>query len=151
LLGVGDPDKGKNILLGKINSDRFVGRVKNEMQLLDELIQRGMDELNNNPAIRIETAMKAIEVKNKLTGGRHAGLTDYGLDQLRAIETAKMDALVAVVMKYLPEDRYKEVIAAVANAEHEFYRTEAPELLEEYERSVAEEELELAEGKGEEE
>jgi hypothetical protein len=95
-----------------------------------------MNALSSNPNIKIETALKAIELKNKLTDGKHAGLTGYGLDQLKELETAKFNAIVSVVMKYIPEDKLEEVEEAIATAERMFYTERAPELVEEYDRAV---------------
>lgn len=150
LLGIGVP-KRKSILLQALGCHGITTYVKNEMELLDQLIHLGMSEVGKSPTIKIETAMKAIELKNKLTGGKHAGLTMYGLDQLRELEKVKMDAMVAVVMQYLPEEKYGELAEAVAQAEREFYETQAPELLEEYERAIQEAQADNVEGEEEDE
>lgn len=139
LLGIGVP-KRKSILLEALDQNGVTHYVKNEMELLDHLIHAGMSALNRAPEIKIETAMKAIELKNKLTGGKHAGLTMYGLDQLRELERAKMDAIIEVVMSYLPEDKHEELAQAVALAERAFYETQAPELLAEYEQALKDQE-----------
>ena len=105
---------------------------------MDTIIHLGMSALSNSPTIKVETALKAIELKNKLTDGKHAGLTNYGLDQLRELEQAKFNAIVEVVMQYIPDDKHDELEAAIAKAEREFYHARAPELVEEYERAVEE-------------
>ncbi len=136
LLGVGMP-KRKSILLQALGG-HVTNYVKNEMELLDQLIHLGMSAVAKEPEVKIETAMKAIELKNKLTGGKHAGLTMYGLDQLRELEKAKMDVIVGIVLEYLPEERHAELTEAISAAEREFYETQAPELLEQYEESLKE-------------
>jgi oligoribonuclease (3'-5' exoribonuclease) len=137
LLGIGVP-KRTPIVLQAIGIQGVKHHVKNELEVLDTIIDLGMNALSQSPTIKIETALKAIELKNKLTDGKHAGLTGYGLDQLRELEQAKFNAMIEVVLKYVPEDKHEELDAAIAAAERQFYHDRAPELLEEYEKAVQE-------------
>lgn len=138
LLGIGAP-KRKPIDLQALGITSIKNTVKNEMEVLDGIIQLGFNALHNNPTVKLQDAMRAIELKNKLTDGRHQGLTGFGLDQLRELETAKFNAIVEVVKQYIPEDKLSELDDAIANAERNFYSTQAPDLLEEYERAMQEE------------
>jgi hypothetical protein len=135
LLGIGAPKKSA-LQLQALGITSAKDMVKNEMEVLDAVIQRGFNELLQAPTIDIHSAMRAIELKHKLTGGSHGGLTMHGLDQLRELEQAKFNAIVEVVMKYLPEDKFEELETAIANAEREYYQTKAPEFLEDYENSI---------------
>lgn len=137
LLGIG-VTKRSPIVLQALGITASKDMVKNEIDVLDCIIQRGFDALSKDPSVRIQDAMRAIELKNKLTGGSHAGLTTYGLDHLRELETAKMNAIVEIVKKYLPEDKLVELQCAITTAERNFYVEKAPELLEEYDKSMAE-------------
>lgn len=141
LLGIGVPKRAPIQLqaLGILSSTDMV---KSEIEVLDAIVQRGFNALTQNPTVKLQDAMRAIELKNKLTGGAHGGLTNYGLDQLRAIETAKFQAMVEVVMDYIPEDKHPELEQAIQQAERKYYEEHAPDLLEEYEKSL-QEELEL--------
>ena len=122
----------KSMVLQALGATEDVAYVKNEMDMLDKIIHLGMTEAMKSPSVKIETAMKAIELKNKLTGGKHGGLTNYGLDHLKALESAKMEAIIQVVTKYLPEDKREELALAVAEAERSFYENNAPELMKDY-------------------
>lgn len=137
LLGIGVP-KRTPIQLQALGLTDAKNMVKNEMEVLDAIIQRGFNALTNDPTVKLQDAMRAIELKNKLTGGEHGGLTSYGLDQLRELEKEKFNAIVEVVKKYLPEDKLEELGEAMEMAERKFYQTQAPELLEEYERALQE-------------
>jgi hypothetical protein len=138
ILGIGVPKRTPIVMqaLGLTSSKNLV---KNEMEVLDAIVQRGFDALAASPTIKIQDALRAIELKNKLTQGAHAGLTGYGLDQLRALEQAKFSAIVEVVLDYLPEDKHDELQEAIAKAERKFYEEQAPEYLDEYEKSLEEE------------
>ena len=138
MLGIGAPRRSP-IVLQALGVTPVKDLVKSEMEVLDGIIQLGFNALAHSPTIRLQDAMKAIELKNKLTGGGHGGLTNYGLDQLRELEQAKFSAILEVVLSYLPEDKHEEVYQAMAKAEHEFYEERAPQFLEEYEKTVQEE------------
>lgn len=137
ILGIGVPKRTPIVMqaLGLTSSKNLV---KNEMEVLDAVIQRGFDALAASPTVKIQDALRAVELKNKLTQGAHAGFTGYGLDQLRELEQSKFQAIVDVVLTYLPEDKHEELQEAIATAERTFYETQAPHLLEEYERSLEE-------------
>jgi len=137
LLGIGMP-KRKPIILQALGIESAKDMVKNEFEVLDAIIQRGFMALNASPTIKIQDALRAIELKNKLTNGSHAGLTGYGLDHLREVEQQKFNAVIEVVMKYLPEDKIDELQEAMAEAERQYYQDNAPELLEEYEKTMEE-------------
>lgn len=137
LLGIGVP-KRTPIQLQALGLTDAKNMVKNEMEVLDAIIQRGFNALTNDPTVKLQDAMRAIELKNKLTGGEHGGLTSYGLDQLRELEKEKFNAIVEVVKKYLPEDKLEELGEAMEMAERKFYQERAPELLEEYEQALQE-------------
>lgn len=135
LLGIGVPRRSP-IQLMALGMSRSENMVKNEMEVLDRIIQKGMDVLLMPGAeIKPEQALRAIELKNKLTGGSHGGMTMHGLDVLRELEQAKFMAVVEVVQKYLPEDKLGELETAIQEAEANFYRDHAPHLLEEYEKA----------------
>lgn len=138
LLGIGAP-KRSPVLLQAAGIAPVRNMVKSEMEVLDDIIQLGYNSLLDSTTVKFQDAMKAIELKNKLTGGTHGGLTNYGLDQLRALEQAKFQAVLEVVLTYLPEDKHNDVYEAMVKAEREYYETQAPEFLEEYERSLEEE------------
>jgi len=138
LLGIGVP-KRSPIQLQALGLTAAANMVKNEVDVLDAIIQRGFNALTNSPTVKLQDAMRAIELKQKLTGGSHGGLTNYGLDQLRELERAKFSAIVEVVLQYLPEDKHEELEQAISTAERDYYTNQAPELLEEYERSLQDE------------
>lgn len=139
LLGIGVP-KRVPIVLQALGIQGVKKMVKNELEVLDMILHMGMANLENLSvaSVKVETMLKAIEIKNKLTEGKHAGLTNYGLDQLRELEQAKFNAIISVVTKYIPEDKHEELEMAIAQAERDFYHKRAPELVDEYERATEE-------------
>lgn len=138
LLGIGAPKKSP-VLLQAAGIAPVRGMVKSEMEVLDDIIQLGWNTLITRPDVKFPDVIRAIELKNKLTGGSHGGLTNYGLDQLRALEQAKFGAVLEVVLGYLPEDKHDEVYEAMVKAERQYYEEQAPEFLEDYEKSLEEE------------
>lgn len=112
--------------------------VKSELDVLDAITQLGFNNMvkTKGAGIKMEHVLKAMELKHKLTGGAHGGLTNYGLDSLRELEEAKFEAIIKVVMKYIPATKLEEVQDAIAEAERIFYAEYAPEYLEEYDRET---------------
>lgn len=122
--------------------------VKSELDVLDAMVQLGFSNMakTKGATIKPEHILKAMELKNKITGGAHGGLTGYGLDQLRELEEAKFEAIIKVVMRYIPADKIEEIQDAIAEAERVFYSEYAPEYLEEYDREMERRTKEYEEG-----
>lgn len=135
ILGI-DVPKRKAVILQELVNDECKMLVTNEIDVLEAIIQRGFNALSRDPVVKMQDAMRAIELKHKLTGGSHGGLTTYGLDKLKELEELKFNALIGVVMKYLPEDKLPELQRQIADAERKFYEINAPELLPEYEKTL---------------
>ncbi len=74
-LGIGVP-KRTPIQLQALGITDAKDMVKNGMELLDLIIQRGFNAATNDPSIKIQDAMRAVELKNKLTGGEHGDSQD---------------------------------------------------------------------------
>lgn len=100
-------------------------RLKSEIDALDKVIQGGYNTLlewNDRP-IAPKTMMEAIKLKNELTGGNHGFLTNYGMEQLRAIEQNKYQLLMQHLISYIPEDKQQEAIDKMDTIEDEYYQT----------------------------
>lgn len=138
ILGIGAPADPHGLLKKMGISSSTKTLVRSEMEVLDLFIQRGFDVASTSPDIKITDAIKAIELKNKLTQGTHGGLTAYGVEQLREIEKYKFDAVMEVIKKYVPEDNWAELEEEVGKAERKYYEDNAPELLDEYDRVMQE-------------
>ena len=135
LIGIGDTRKTP-VVLKTLGMTETTDLVKNQMEVLDGIIQMGMNSLQNMPIIKMTDVLRAIELKDKITGGSDGGLTGYGLDQLRDLEEAKFSAIIGVVMKYLPEEKITEIQDEIEEAERKFYEDYAPEMLDEYDKVI---------------
>lgn len=135
LLGIGETRQVPQILR-TLGMGAMTQLVKNELEVLDTIIQIGFNNLVETRMVDIKDAMKAIELKDKITGGAHGGLTGYGLTQLRELEEAKFAAIIKVVMQYLPEDKLEEVQEEIELAERNFYEQYAPEYLDDYDMEM---------------
>ncbi|MNW28139.1 hypothetical protein D3C74_49530 [compost metagenome] len=98
-----------------------VDRVKSDMELLDMVIQKGMNALNVMEYIKPEIAIKAIEMKNKITGGSHQGFTTYGLEEIRLREAARENAVMVILLEFVPEEQHDAVIARMEQATRDYY------------------------------
>jgi hypothetical protein len=100
-----------------------VNKIKHDMELLDEIIQKGFETLKMMDVINPATAVKAIELKQKITGGAHAGLTTYGIEEIRLREAARENAIVTILLEYIPEEKHPEVLERMEKATLEYYES----------------------------
>lgn len=136
LIGMGG-DRRVPVVLEQLGMGNVQEIVKNEIEVLDAIVQIGFDNLKQMGNVTPKDMLRAIELKDKITGGSMAGLSLYGIDQLRELEEKKFGAILEVVMKYLPEDKLEEIQEAIEIAEREFYVLHAPEYLEDYDNQIA--------------
>lgn len=69
--------------------------------------------------IPAKDALKAIEIKNKLDGGRNLGLSSNGLQELQLLARAKYTALTQALLKYVPEEHQHEAVDYMDKVEKE--------------------------------
>lgn len=98
-----------------------VETVYNDVEVLDQVIKKGFQGLQFVEAVEPTLAMKAIEVKAKITGNQLQGMSLAGLRELRLRQSAKEQAMTEVIMKFIPEDDHEAVWEEIERAEKEFY------------------------------
>lgn len=106
------------------NTKSSMQKLKSEIDALDCLIQAGyrtLQEWADRP-IAPKTMMDAIKLKNELTDGNHGFLTNYGMEQLRAIEQNKYELIMNHLISYIPEDKRDEAVSAIEQIEDEYYQ-----------------------------
>jgi hypothetical protein len=98
-----------------------VNKVQSDLELLDAVLQKGYETLEQMEFMPPKDFLKAIELKHKITGGAHNGLTTYGLDEIRLRESARESAMLTILLEFIPEDKHEEVIERMELATKEFY------------------------------
>lgn len=98
-----------------------VDQVYNDIELLDEVIRKGMKGLKQFDVVDTPLAMKAIELKAKLTNNQLSGLSIAGLRELSLRVDARQSAIAEVIMKYVPEEQHDDLFADLKEAEENFY------------------------------
>lgn len=98
-----------------------VDQVYNDIELLDEVIRKGMKGLKQFDVVDTPLAMKAIELKAKLTNNQLSGLSIAGLRELKLRVDARQSAIAEVIMKYVPEEQHDDLFADLEEAEENFY------------------------------
>lgn len=99
-------------------------KLKSEIDALDLLIQGGfrtLQEWGDRP-IAPKTMMDAIKLKNDLTDGNHGFLTNYGMEQLRAIEQNKYQLIIDHLVSYIPEENREEAVNQIEQIEDTYYQ-----------------------------
>ena len=92
-----------------------------DIELLDDIIRKGAKGLKQFDVVDTPLAMKAIELKAKITNNQLNGLSIAGLRELKLRQQARASALMEVIMKYVPEDQHDSLFEDMDAAEKAFY------------------------------
>lgn len=111
----------------EIQEGSQVNKLKSDLEFLDMVIQSGSDQLKtlikeNDYLITIENVFKAIELKDKLTDGALAGLTQFGIKNLQEITEKKYMQLLQSMFKYVPDSEKQKVLAELEVVEEDYYK-----------------------------
>lgn len=98
-------------------------RIRHDMELLDEVIQKGFDTLSKMDVISPVTAIKALEMKHKLTNGSTGGYTHYGLEEIKLREAAREHAITAVILEFVPVEQHDTVIQRMEDVTKAYYES----------------------------
>lgn len=98
-----------------------VEKVYSDIQVLDEIIQKGYNALQYTETADIPHALRAIEIRAKLTDNSMQGLSLVGLRELRMRTQAKHSAMLDSIMKYVPEEKHEELLDYIDEQEKSFY------------------------------
>ncbi|WP_407055349.1 hypothetical protein [Paenibacillus dendritiformis] len=115
-------------------------RIRHDLELLDEMIQKGFNTLSMMEVISPVTAIKAIEMKHKITNGSAGGHTHYGLEGIKLREVVREQAITAAILEFVPEELHDAVIKRMDQATKDYY--ESIGLGEAYAQQVAREAME---------
>lgn len=115
-------------------------RIRHDLELLDKVIQKGFDTLSKMDVISPATAIKAMEMKHKLTNGSTGGYTHYGLEEIKIREAAREQAITTAILEFIPKEQHETVIKRMESVTREYY--ESIGLGEAYAQQVAREAME---------
>lgn len=98
-----------------------VDKVYSDLEFLDEIISKGMKGLKSFDVVDTPLALKAVELRAKITGNQLNGLSLAGLREIKVRMMAKESALTEIIMKYVPEEKHDQLFADLDEAERLFY------------------------------
>jgi hypothetical protein len=104
-----------------VHSFDKMGNIWSDLELLDEVIRKGYEGLKQFDVVDTPLAMKAIELRAKLTNNQLNGLSVAGLKEIRLRQHARESALMSVIMKYVPEDQHDQLFEDMDAEEEAFY------------------------------
>lgn len=67
------------------------------------------------------TAIKAMEMKHKLTNGSSGGYTVYGIEEIKLREAARENAILAVLLEFISEEQHAAVLKRMEQVTREYY------------------------------
>lgn len=107
----------------KLHSVEPERKVQTDLEMLDVVIQKGFQTLRDMEAVAPQVALKAVELKWKITGGKHMGVTTYGIEEIRLREAARENAILTVLLEYIPEEHHEEVIKKMEETTKSYYES----------------------------
>lgn len=130
----------------EIQSGSQVNKLKSDLEFLDMVIQSGSDQLKtlikeNDYLITIDNVFKAIELKDKLTDGALAGLTQFGIKNLQEVTEQKYMQLLQSMFKHVPDSEKQKVLSELEEVEEEYYK--GTDYYEDYLRNIGKTEKDI--------
>jgi len=95
-------------------------RIRHDLELLDEVIQKGFETLSKMEVVSPGMAIKAIEMKHKLSNGRAGGYTHYGLEEIKMREAAREQAITAAILQFVPVEQHDAVIKLMEDVTRDY-------------------------------
>lgn len=111
-----NPEEGDDI-----TSMNKAEKIYNDLEFLDDIISKGARGLKEFDVVDTPLAMKAIELKAKITNNQFSGLSMAGLREIQMRYRARESALTEVIMKYVPEEMHDAMFDDMDEAEANFY------------------------------
>lgn len=130
----------------EIQSGSQVNKLKSDLEFLDMVIQSGSDQLKtlikeNDYLITIDNVFDAIKLKDKITDGALAGLTQFGIKNLQEITEKKYMQLLQSMFKHVPDSEKQKVLSELEEVEEDYYK--GTDYYEEYLRNIGKTEKEI--------
>lgn len=98
-----------------------VDKVYNDLQVLDDIIQKGANGIKFTDTLDVNVALRAMEIKAKLTNNSMQGLSLVGLRELKLRVTARETAMIEVILQFVPEEQHEEAMRALEESEKAYY------------------------------
>lgn len=97
-------------------------KLTSNAQVLESVIEKGFDTLQNMDTVDTATTLKAVEMMQKYFAQDSRGLSQEALKQYQLIMQARMSAASEVMMQYVPSDKQEEALNAMDEKEHQFLK-----------------------------
>lgn len=130
----------------EIQEGSQVNKLKSDLEFLDMVIQSGSDQLKtlikeNDYLITIDNVFDAIKLKDKITDGALAGLTQFGIKNLQEITEKKYMQLLQSIFKHVPDSEKQKVLSELEEVEEDYYK--GTDYYEDYLRNIGKTEKEI--------
>lgn len=113
------------------HEQRASKKMKNDIELLDSIIQLGMDTISQMEALSPQVAISAIRLKSELTDGDMT--SGYGIESIRLREQAREQAMLMCIQRYVDPSKWDELLDMLEAETKKFY--ESMGMLEAYEQA----------------
>lgn len=102
-----------------VNEIRPKDKTISNAQVLEDIINKGFDTLQEMDTVDTATTLKAVEMYQKYMAKDTRGLSQEALKQYQVIMQARISAISEVIMQYVPNEKQEEAINALEAKEQE--------------------------------
>ena len=88
-------------------------------QVLETIIRKGFDTLQNMDTVDTATTLKALEMAQKYFAQDSRGLSQEAMKQYQLIMQARLTAVAEVMMQYVPAEKQEEALKAMDKKDEE--------------------------------
>lgn len=97
-------------------------KLMSNAQFLQKIIDKANNTVDELDLVDLPMGIKAIETLEKITGGQTQGVSMHAIKELKLRQVAKENAMIEVMMEYIPKEDRDTILKAIEEKEKEFYR-----------------------------
>ena len=102
------------------NMDR-VEKLYSDLEIIEKILAKANTTIDLVETVDLPLALKAMEMKAKLTNNQLQGLSLAALKEIKVRQVAKESAMIETIMEHVPEDMHDTILTAMREKEQEFY------------------------------
>lgn len=97
-------------------------KLMSNAHFLQKIIDKASATVDELDLVDLPMGIKALEALEKVTGGQTQGVSMHAIKELKLRQVAKENAMIEVMMEYIPKEDRDTILQAIEEKEQEFYR-----------------------------
>lgn len=113
-----------------IDDEKFIGfgenmnkveKIYSDLEIIDKILIKANNTIDLVETVDLPLALKAMEMKAKLTNNQLQGLSLAALKEIKIRQVAKESAMIETIMEHVPEEKHDTILEAMREKEQQFY------------------------------